>query len=168
MSAVKRVVMLTVLACAGLWPLAHYPLVQAYEFNPWRFGGWAMYTTPLPPTPAVMFNATNNQLVLMAQLPRGVDRELKEFQKRRHALGPQAMPTEAVREAFADDPNIEKLGVVVQQFSLDHETATMASKKVDYWYKRDEFAQTGQPSERGLLERIRNRQQRTGTSISSP
>src|SRR5688500_10655944 len=31
-----------------LWPLAHVPLVRAFELSPWSFGGFAMYTTPRP------------------------------------------------------------------------------------------------------------------------
>ena len=26
------------------WPLVHYQLVRVYELDPWKFGGWAMYT----------------------------------------------------------------------------------------------------------------------------
>jgi len=43
---VRLAQLLTAFICT--WPLAHYPLVQSFSLSPWSFGGFAMYTTPLP------------------------------------------------------------------------------------------------------------------------
>ncbi len=46
MARAKRRTVALLLACFAVWPLAHYALVQHYGLNPWKFFGWAMYTTP--------------------------------------------------------------------------------------------------------------------------
>lgn len=41
----KRRLAAAVLAVFTAWPFVHIGLVHAYDLNPWKFGGWAMYTT---------------------------------------------------------------------------------------------------------------------------
>ena len=43
------------LVFVALWPFVHLGLVARYEINPWKLGGFAMYTTPVPPVQVVLF-----------------------------------------------------------------------------------------------------------------
>ena len=40
----KRRLAAAILAAFTAWPIVHFALVRAYDLDPWKFGGWAMYT----------------------------------------------------------------------------------------------------------------------------
>ena len=40
----KRRLATALLIVFRTWPLVHYQLVRVYRLDPWKFGGWAMYT----------------------------------------------------------------------------------------------------------------------------
>ena len=46
----KRKVIVIFLVVFTLWPLAHRALVAAFNVNPWKLAGWAMFCVPNPKT----------------------------------------------------------------------------------------------------------------------
>jgi hypothetical protein len=39
---------IALVSALGIWPPVHIALVQVFDVNPWKFGGWAMYASPKP------------------------------------------------------------------------------------------------------------------------
>ena len=124
-----------IVALVALWPLAHRGLVAAYEIDPWKLGGFAMYTT-YQTSLVVFFRAGPDGLrpIDETALPAPVRAELERFRARRSALGTWVAPDAAARALHAVRPELASLVVVVQRLWLDRETARIASEKHGYAY----------------------------------
>ena len=156
----KQWILWSVLALAGLWPFVHRALVPKYELNPWKFGGWAMYTTPTPPVQVALFKIVGREKFHVPEdtLSSDVVSALDDFRKRRHAVGLLARP-DAVAEAVFEAPgDLDLLLVLIQRMTLDHETALTTSSKDDYWYEREVFERTGAASRQGVVRELQQGQ----------
>jgi hypothetical protein len=131
-----------IVALVALWPLVHRVLVVELDVNPWKLGGFAMYTTPRPPLLVVLFTRQGEHLAPIDErtLPTHVRRQLHSFRARRHALGKRVQPDELARALFDARPRLEGLLVVVQNMRLDRETARMISTKDHFAYTRADFS----------------------------
>jgi hypothetical protein len=135
---VKRAIVVGIVAWAALWPFAHRALVGAFGVNPWKLGGWAMYTTATPPVLALVLVPAEGKLTALAEseLAPGERAALRRFRAERHALGLLREPDDVARAVFAERPELRFVTVQVQQTRLDPETARMRATRWPYIYER--------------------------------
>ena len=71
----RRALATAILVWVAAWPLAHRAAVSAFDINPWKLGGFAMYTTATPPVQVVPFEDPpgdhNAPVVVFGKLVKG-------------------------------------------------------------------------------------------------
>jgi hypothetical protein len=134
----KRAIVLAVLAVAALWPLAHYVLVAHYSMDNWKFGGWAMYTTPRRTSLSALFTHVPGgyQLVPPKSWPEYVRVAQRRFDDRRKALGELCRPDDLAAAALTARPDLDNVVVLVQVIELDPSTDHVVSTRRQYEYPR--------------------------------
>lgn len=120
------------LALLALWPLAQHLLARTYQINPWKLGGFAMYTAPAPPLEIgwIAVGANGPERIEPDALPRRVVLELREFEARRHTLGQLASPEPAAMRLLSVLPESEAVMVVIRRYELDARTARFRMNEV--------------------------------------
>ena len=135
----------------ALWPILHRVLVARYELNPWRLGGFAMYSTYVK-TIVALAEPTEGGLRPLAEA--SLDPEslavLERFRQDRSVLGRLRPPHDVARAVFRERPELRRLVVVVQRLALDPESARMVSGRRSIHYDRDVLFSEGGAS--GELE----------------
>jgi hypothetical protein len=94
---VKRRIVIAFLALFAVWPAAHRALVAAFDVNPWKLGGWAMYVRPhFPPELRlyVLRGGNEREIARLTPWERTLADELVE---RRFVLGELASPDPLAR-----------------------------------------------------------------------
>lgn len=127
-----------VIAFVAVWPLVHRGLVAAYDVNPWRLAGWAMYTTPMPPVLVVAFEPRGEDGVPIDQrtLPLFAQQVLLEFRRNRHALGNLLRPDDFAAQVLEARTDLTEVVILVQRMVLDPGTAHMKARTMHYRYGR--------------------------------
>lgn len=136
----RRAIAIGVLAWVALWPFAHRVLVAVYDVNPWKLGGFAMYTSATPPVQVVAFArgaAGGLQPVDERALPAQARGRLRAFRIERHALGELRSPDDVGRALLDALPNEPWVIVAVQRMRLDPHSARLTSTRAQYPYERD-------------------------------
>ncbi len=130
---------LAVVLVVALWPLAHRGVVVAIDANPWKLGGFAMYTS-YQTSLAALFRPTDRGLAHIDEetLGREVRLALQDFRARRSVLGTLVRPDALARAVHAGHPEHENLVVVVQRMWLDPATSRIQSEKETFLYARGE------------------------------
>ncbi|MEW6272925.1 MAG: hypothetical protein AB1689_26920 [Thermodesulfobacteriota bacterium] len=134
----KARVALAVVALTALWPLCHRALVAGLDVNPWKLGGFAMYTTATPPLLVGVFGEREGRLAAIepGTLPVDVRTLLRRFEQERHALGALRSPDDVARRVLTARPELDRVVVVVQRMALDPDTARMTARRRQYAYRR--------------------------------
>jgi hypothetical protein len=135
---VKRRLAIGILVWVAAWPLGHRALVAAYDVNPWKLGGFAMYATAIPPIQVVAFEKAGDRLEPLDehQLAPDAQRALLRFRIGRHALGRLRRPDDLGEALLRARPDLAWVLVAVQRMSLDAESARMTSTRQQYVYER--------------------------------
>ena len=128
---------LSILTC---WPLAHRALVATFELNPWKFCGWAMFCVPNPRTVAVLYGFRGDQLVPFppGQLRPEDEQTVRDYAGRRQLLGRLAGQSDIetlAQKPLAENPQLDRVGMVVPQLTLDSRTARIATRQDVYVYQ---------------------------------
>lgn len=132
----KVTVIVGIVAFVTLWPLVHRGLVALYDVNPWKLGGWAMYTTATPPVLVVAFEPRGAGGVPLdrRQFPVNVQQALGRFEMRRHVLGNLHRPDAFALQVLQARPDLEQVVILVQRMVLDPSTARMTARTMHYTY----------------------------------
>ncbi len=132
---------LAAIAFVALWPLVHRGLVAAYDVNPWKLGGWAMYTAATPPVLVVAFEPRGQGGVPIdrTKLPVYAQQALQRFELRRHVLGNLHRPDEFAAHVLRARSDLSEVVILVQRMVLDPETARMTARTMHYTYDRAGF-----------------------------
>jgi hypothetical protein len=118
-----------------LWPALHFLACRALEIDPWKLGGWAMYTVPKQHVwVEVLTSDAHGRPVLWATGPGRVEVEL--FRQRRQALGLLADPEPLARRARAADRTIATVVVRTRLARFDGTTGRFLSRERSYRYER--------------------------------
>lgn len=132
---------IAVLICAFfiVWPGLHRIVVAAYDINPWRFGGFAMYATP----PARL------HVAIIERLPEARARILSEremsatvlaqqqwFQLRRSSLGSLLSPADLAAAYFAAGPGVDEIEIVIIREMLSAASARIERQEFRYPFQR--------------------------------
>lgn len=129
------------IAFVAFWPLVHRGLVAAYDVNPWKLGGWAMYTAATPPVLVVAFEPRGEGGVPIdrTRLPVYAQQALQRFELRRHVLGNLHRPDEFAAHLLRARSDLPEVVILVQRMVLDPETARMTARTMHYTYDRAGF-----------------------------
>ena len=137
MARAKRRTVALLLACFAVWPLAHYALVQHYGLNPWKFFGWAMYTTPRIKPRVEVYALDGGDRV---ELPL-IEKELAAAAAERDRLrlesgvwGRLARPerlAELVAEVLEPSEGVE---IVTLRYWLDPGSARLTASRESFFY----------------------------------
>ncbi len=138
----RRVGVLAVLALVALWPLAHRAIVARYDVNPWKLGGFAMYTT-YRTWQVGLFDAKGKQLrpIDPRSLPVSARQAILDFRAQRSAIGTFARPTAMARAVFDARPDLDRMLVVVERFALDPETGRIAAEQRHHPFLREALSE---------------------------
>ncbi len=131
-------VILAVIAFVAVWPLIHRAAVAAYDLNPWKLGGWAMYSVVSPPVLVVAFEPRGDGGIPIdrRELPVYAQHSLQQFEMRRHVLGNLHRPDDFAAQVLHARPVLSEVVVMVQRMVLDTKTATMVARTMHYTYNR--------------------------------
>lgn len=129
------------LALFTAWPLAHRALVAAFDVDPWKLGGWAMYVEPrfVPRVEVVPLGRTGEPGEPAGEsfaFSREDATRVDAFAARRLTLGRLAAPDGLARDLLAAHPHLPGLLVRVRTRRLDLETARLEERVDRYAYRR--------------------------------
>jgi hypothetical protein len=130
----KQKLVILLLLCMGVWPLLHYAAVSYYEINPWKLGGWAMYTQPPPRIKLAISTIKGDSFQRLHRLPsEEAARELKFFRPLRKTLGTLISPEPLARSLLTAFPDVDEIEITVERQVWPLEPPT----KRLYSYSRD-------------------------------
>lgn len=97
-----------------------------------------MYTTPRPPLLIAVFVSTRGRIVHLeeAALPAHVRTALRRFEQERHALGRLRRQDDVAALLLASRAELAQVAFLVQQMSLDRDSARIVARKTQYTYDR--------------------------------
>lgn len=141
----KRSLVLSVVVFFAIWPLVHHAAVRTLDLNPWKWFGWAMYTTPPRMIRLRAVDLMGRPLrwnELSGAQRAAADTAYVRFHGRRRELGPWAPPDAYARTLFAVFPEIEGVRIHVEERRVDRGSAALEVHRVSdppYVYHRREF-----------------------------
>lgn len=131
----KRRLVLTFLAGAVLWPMAHRILVATYEIDPWRLAGWAMYCTPKLRVEVALVPEQAGRPVELA-IPSDLREKANRFAERRAVLGRFSDPAGLARQAL-ERLDTDSIVVTIRRDRLDTTTSRIAGTREYFRYSPD-------------------------------
>ena len=117
LAARKKVLTIGVVICM-LWPAAHFVLARNVGFDPWKFFGWAMYSSPAPEIElsyAEIRNGRPSAFTPSAELAE----QLRKFADRRVALGKWASPESLVQRIFEERTDADAIALGIRRWTID-------------------------------------------------
>ncbi|MAE67056.1 MAG: hypothetical protein CMJ18_22575 [Phycisphaeraceae bacterium] len=134
---------LAVLICAVymVWPLIHRWVVAAWDMNPWRFGGFAMYATPPAMHTMTITEVREDRRAIVpdGDLPAKFQERKLRYLIRRGVLG-RLLPPNATAKAYFDvRPGMSHIEVSMARDVLDATSARIKRSETIYKYDRKRF-----------------------------
>ncbi|MEM8605633.1 MAG: hypothetical protein AAGF92_00910 [Myxococcota bacterium] len=122
----KRRLVIAFVVLLTIWPLAHRAMVAAFNVNPWKLAGWAMFCIPNPKTSTQTYGLTTSGRRIRFEMRPEDQFDLSLYDYRRQILGELAPPPDRLAEQILSrHPELAGVGVVVYQYHLDPETALL-------------------------------------------
>jgi hypothetical protein len=104
------------------WPIVHIGLVSHYRIDPWELFGWSMYAVPAARVQVGV--KVERAGKTEAVFPLGMERErIRDFSRRRTALGSLAPTDDLAREILATDATIDAVVIIMREIRFDPQTA---------------------------------------------
>jgi hypothetical protein len=134
----KQRLVAAALALLAVWPLAHAALVARYHIDPWRFFGWAMYSTPKLPVRISIYERRGDERVRVAvdDLDPVLRKARQRLVNRRLRWGSLAPVDGFGRQLLAARPEAEVIEIDVHHWYLDRATAHIAARSETFTYRR--------------------------------
>lgn len=132
----KRRVVATGVVLFALWPAVHRGLVAAFDANPWKLAGWAMYVSPHFPSEVSLSRLRGGDERVVQNLQDWERTLVEEFVERRYTLGRLASPEPIARELLARFPEADAIAVDVTTRSFDLSSAMILERSERYVYPR--------------------------------
>jgi hypothetical protein len=136
--ASKQSVLRVFFIVVALWPLIHFGATKAFDINPWKLCGFAMYTVPHP-EPRVVLLALAGE----ATIPFGPDHvsdeameRLKRFGFLRQGLGRLVTPERLGQRLLDEQPDIDGVRIEVHQKYIDLADGMLKLRRTAYEYRR--------------------------------
>lgn len=123
----KRRVVIAFLALFAAWPAAHRALVAAFDVNPWKLGGWAMYARPHFPPELRMYVLRGDAEREIARLTPWEQTLAGELVERRYTIGSLASPDPLAR-ALLERTRGDGVAIELRTRFLDPATARIGER----------------------------------------
>ena len=124
----KRRLVVAFLIAFALWPALHRVLVAAYDANPWKLAGWAMYARPHFPARLALRLVEGGSERPLRELDDWEQVLAAEFIERRHSLGRLARPDALVEALLSRLGRADAVVVVLRTRYFDLETASIRQR----------------------------------------
>ena len=125
-----------IVACTLLWPLAHASLVARYRIDPWELFGWSMYALP-PARVQVRVEVERGGETKALRPMRELRRQLRDFARRRTALGSLVSSEPLARAILAEDATIDALTIWTREIRLDPESTRLVARDEAHRHDRN-------------------------------
>lgn len=133
----KRRLAVAILAGLMLWVPIHKLLVDRFDLNPWKFGGFAMYAVPAPKIGIGFYTEQAGALVPFRMQSHAEDQPLfLDFFATRKHMGMWARPDALAVRVFERNRTIDNLAIVITSQHIDPETARLEKIQRGYRYQR--------------------------------
>lgn len=132
----RRRWMLAIVVFVLVWPLAHAGLVARYRLDAWEFFGWSMYALPAARVQVSVEIERDGELFPLRAMGE-MRRRVRNFARRRTALGSLASPAPLAREIFAGDSTIDAVIIVTREIVLDPGSTLLVARDERHRYQRD-------------------------------
>jgi hypothetical protein len=136
----KRRIVVGIVLAHALWPFVHFAVRTSFEINPWKFFGWAMYSTvPVAVTLELdpIARGPSEQASERAWSPI-VRRVGDVFTRKRKLWGTLIAPDALASAALAERPGIAGVSIRVGRIALDPASAHMVETSRVYHYRRSQ------------------------------
>ena len=122
----------------AIWPAVHIGLVARYDLNPWKLGGWGMYSAPQLASEVRVSCLTPDVVGIyeLRSIRPDLQPSLHQFRRRRLALGSLARPDRFAQAVLDHYPAIDGVVVEVVQPVLDPRTGMIRGESSRYEYLR--------------------------------
>jgi hypothetical protein len=132
----RKIFLSAVVAPPLMWPLAQRLLVARFDVDPWRLGGWGMYSVPgrkyridlmvaEPPFSSSASPASSLRTLRRSEVSPEFLREFSSWRERRSVLG-RLVPLSGIARRFFDThPAFEVLEIREKTARLEPGTALM-------------------------------------------
>ena len=100
-----------------VWPLLHFGLVRAYDMNPWKLGGLAMYTAPPESYGVDIYGYATGDRVNVS-LSRTDNALFGEFVHRSRVLGRLVSPRQLAEQLLSGNSELDAVVVECDRFAL--------------------------------------------------
>jgi hypothetical protein len=134
--------MLAIVAFVLVWPLVHIGLVARYRLDPWEFFAWSMYAVPAARV-QVRVEVERGGEVFPLRAMGDMRRQVRNFARRRTALGSLAPTGSLAREIFAGDSTVDAVIIETREIVLDRESTLLVTRDVRHRHERDRTNKTG-------------------------
>jgi hypothetical protein len=124
---VKRRIVVAGLVLFALWPAVHRALVAAFDVNPWKLGGWAMYTRPHFPPELRLYVLRGDGEREIARLTPWERTLADELAERRYTIGELASP-DALARALLERTRGDGVAIELRTRFLDPVTARIGER----------------------------------------
>ena len=119
----KRRIVIAFLIGFALWPAVRRGLVAAFDVNPWKIAGWAMYARPhFPSRLAVRLEQGETERPLIHLDARG-NVLAAEYLERRFSSGRLASPDALAHHLLAQHPEADAVVIETRTRVFDLESA---------------------------------------------
>ncbi|MEE2662871.1 MAG: hypothetical protein VX466_09230 [Myxococcota bacterium] len=134
----KRRLAAALLIVFTTWPLVHYQLVRVYRLDPWKFGGWAMYTVVnfLPRVEVFAMRGGERQQLGLGSHDLPASRAASEqlvFDAKFY--GELADPEPLARIAASEVGGDVAIEVVITRFFVDRSSARVSATRRSFFYE---------------------------------
>jgi hypothetical protein len=125
----------------ALWPLMQRGLVWTYDVNPWKLGGWAMYSAPVLRTDLLIVGAEGDTAVRVD--PRRLSEDTRHaydnyFYYTRH-LGRLVDGDELARGVLQDAPSLREVMLVIVRRRISPRTGLVEITDERQVYERSKL-----------------------------
>ena len=112
----KELLAIAAVVAFAVWPAMHHVLCEKHAQNPWKLGGWSMYTRPPPYVDVGLYTLDDrhelNTSVLSDRTPRSA-RAFRAFHALRRIWGDLETPEELARAVLSESTALGGLRVYV-------------------------------------------------------
>jgi len=132
-----RLVFILLLLFAA-WPLVHYGLVQRYQLDAWKYGGWAMYVVPArnPELRASIRVEDEWQPLDVERMDDVLRGEALRFAHKRRVQSFRVEPSDLGRVILERHAEVQETRITVDDFKIDPETGRVQLQTFVYDYAR--------------------------------
>ncbi len=124
----KRRAMSLFLIVFAIWPLVQFALTRAYDVDPWKLMGFAMYSVPGPMKSVRVVSIASDGSYRpfdFREADENLQASLVRFRERRRASGRLESGKDLGLELLAAHPDFEGVALLVLSLNLDRETARL-------------------------------------------